>query len=151
MINETGRLILSVLLAQDNASISSKKLADMCCLSLSTIRTEINWLNESLIPYGVHIDSRQSQGCRLVIDDEAAANDFFQKLKYELRRKLFNFNSKSYRSDYIMRRLLISSGYISAEKLSEELFFSASTVLRSINYAESIIKRYYLEIKLKKN
>ena len=151
MITETGRLILSCLLAQDNASISSRKLADLCNLSLSTIRNEINWLNEGLVPYGVHIDARQSQGCKLVIDDEEMASQSFQQLKYDLRRKLFNFNSKSYRSDYIMRRLLISSGYISAEKLSEELFFSSSTVLRSISQAQHTIQRYKLEIKLKKN
>ena len=151
MITETGRIILSYLLAQDQESISSKKLADLCNLSLSTIRNEINWLNEGLIPYGVHIDAKQSQGCRLIIDDEHKAELSFQQLKYDLRRKLFNFNSKSYRSDYIVRRLLISSTYVSAEKLSEELFFSSSTVLRSINYAQSVIKRYNLEIKLKKN
>lgn len=150
MITETGRLILSYLLAQENNSISSRKLAEYCDLSLSTIRSEINWLNEELAPYGVHVDARQAQGCKLIFN-QAGNEKAFEQLKYDLRRKLFNFNSKTYRSDYILRRLLISSDYISAEKLSEELFFSASTVLRSINLAQNTIKRYGLEIKLKKN
>ncbi|MBQ7888332.1 MAG: HTH domain-containing protein [Erysipelotrichaceae bacterium] len=150
-MTETGRLILSYLLAQDNTSISSRHLADLCNLSLSTIRNEINWLNDELLPYGIHIDSKQSQGCKLVIDDERLSGQPFEQLKYDLKRKLFNTKSKTYRSDYILRRLLLSSGYITQEKLSEELFFSPSTVNRSITLAQQGIKRYGLEIKLKKN
>lgn len=151
MITETGRLILSYLLAQENNSISSRKLAEYCNLSLSTIRSEINWLNDELLPYGIHVDARQAQGCKVVFTQQKENEKAFEQLKYDLRRKLFNFNSKTYRSDYILRRLLISSDYVSAEKLSEELFFSSSTVLRSINQAQTTIKRYGLEIKLKKN
>ncbi len=151
MITETGRIILSYLLAQDNTSISSKNLADLCNLSLSTIRNEINWLNEGLVPYGLHIDTKQSQGCRLVINDPQLDSQPLEQLKYDLKRKLFNNKSKSYRSDYIIRRLLITSGYISQEKLSEELFFSPSTVTRSLALAQQSLKRYNLEIKLKKN
>lgn len=150
-MTETGRLILSYLLAQDNSSISSRHLADLCNLSLSTIRNEINWLNDELLPYGIHIDSKQSQGCKLVIDDEQLSGQPFEQLKYDLKRKLFNTKSKTYRSDYILRRLLLSSGYITQDKLSEELFFSPSTVNRSIALAQQGIKRYGLEIKLKKN
>lgn len=151
MISETGRLILSYLLAQDNASISSRHLADLCNLSLSTIRNEINWLNEELVPYGVHIDAKQSQGCRLIIDNDELASQPLERLKYDLKRKLFNNKSKNYRSDYIIRRLLISNGYITQDKLAEELFFSPSTVTRSIALAQQSLKRYDLEIKLKKN
>lgn len=151
MITETGRLILSYLLGQDNNSISSRRLAEYCNLSLSTIRSEINWLNDELAPYGIHVDARQAQGCKLIFNPDKENEKAFEQLKYDLRRKLFNFSSKSYRSDYILRRLLISSDYVSADKFSEELFFSSSTVLRSISQAQNTIKRYGLEIKLKKN
>ena len=84
-MTETGRLILSYLLAQDNTSISSRHLADLCNLSLSTIRNEINWLNDELLPYGIHIDSKQSQGCKLVVDDERLSGQPFEQLKYDLK------------------------------------------------------------------
>lgn len=150
MINETGRLILSYLLAQKEP-ISSKKLADLCDLSLSTIRKEILVLNEEIVLHGIHVDAKQSRGCQLIIDDAAKAEKLFQELEHNLHRKIFNFKSSQYRSDYIIRRLLISSGYITMEKLCEELFYSASTIMRDINQAQNMIRRFDLTIKLKKN
>ena len=151
MITDTGRLILSYLLEQDNDYISCHNLADLCNLSTGTIRSEITWLNKTLKSYKMSIDARQSQGFKLVADKNILENQDFEYLKYDLKRKLFNTKSKTYHNNYIIRRLLIANGYISQDKLCEELFISTSSLRRRISQTQKSLGRYKLSIKLKKN
>ena len=151
MITDTGRLILSYLLAQDNDYISCHSLADLCNLSTGTIRSEITWLNENLKTYKMHIDARQSQGFKLVADKPKLESQDFEYIKYDLKRKLFNTKSKTYHNNYIIRKLLIAPGYISQEKLCKELFISPSSLRRRISQTQKSLERYKLKIKLKRN
>lgn len=150
MPQETNQLIIAYLI-QSTAPISTKKLALLCDISVNTLRKQISNLNTQLKRHGLSIVGKQALGCYLHIEDPLSANLFINRFRYNLRRSQFNDSQQDYRAHYIVRRLLSADRYISVQQLSQELFYSASSISRELTTVKNYLNSFQLNLKIKRN
>lgn len=148
MFSELDKLILYYM-RKNPVSVSSKKLSLFCDVSVNTIKNEIISLNNDLTEYGCKIESKKSLGYFLVISDQSKAETLFKSLRFDYKRNTYNKLLENYRMHYIIRKLLVTSNYITIEYLCDNLYCSRSTVIRNINEAKEYLKEYDLKIKNK--
>jgi transcriptional antiterminator len=79
---------------QHRGTINSQSLASLCGVSKSTIRKEIILLNVKAQELGFHIEAKQSAGYRIIIAQDDKAEQFFTKLKSDIREDTYCNNSK---------------------------------------------------------
>lgn len=150
MISELGKQILECVLLNEEV-VAGQHICHFCATSINTIRKEIPVLNDTLREHGCEIQAVTSQGYRLVLYDSKKANPYLISLLREIKRFSYLNLSEYSRAYYILRFLLSAYQTYSLDQLTEELFFSRSTILREIPRMQTILSNFHLTLENKRS
>ncbi len=129
MLSELGKNIVYALITEGE-TVPGQRLGILCGTSVNTIRKEIPVLNETLQEHGCCIDTKQSAGFMLRIENRKKAEPYLQETLRRIRRFSY-INLEEYAKAYfIMRYLLVTPGTHTADSVAARMFCSKSTVLR---------------------
>lgn len=149
-MNDTELRIIRFL-DEHREGASGSVIAADCGVSVNTARKLIGQIREKLKEHGIGIEAKTSRGFRLIITDEETAKQFLSDVRNRINNPLFGkYTDREYKVHYIIRRLLLSGRRLSLEILSDELFYSASSMRREMKLAEEILSDYGLALSLKR-
>lgn len=135
---------------QSNGPISGKTVAYLCDVSVNTVRKEIKFINDQISKCGCFIDAQASVGYSIYTTDEKEGKEYIEKTVTNWRRNSYLNIVTMSRVYEIVRRLLVTSEYLTPEKLSFEMYCSPSTMLRELNQVKEYLQQYHLELKNKR-
>ncbi|WP_245732780.1 BglG family transcription antiterminator [Salinibacillus kushneri] len=134
--------ILRELLASQSA-LSGNYLANINQVSSRTIRDDIKKMNDLLSSHRAKISSVMGQGYKLNIQDN---KEFFQFIEEELNEDAFDKHSipksPEERVAFLIKRLLLSEGYIKLEDLADEIYVSKSTIQNDLKAVKNRLARF---------
>lgn len=143
--------ILRELLA-DEAPISGAYLAKLNQVTPRTTRQDIKKLGQIMVENGASIKSIMGKGYKLDITDDQAFRDF---LKITFTHDESNSESiprsPEERITYIIKRLLLSEGYIKLEDLADEIYISKSTIQNDIKEVKQVLAKYEIMLESRPN
>ena len=143
--------IIQILRQQGKGGVSGKAIAKQCGVSLNTVRKEVNILREILAGNGIALKSRTACGYWLATTEAEKAAAFFRQIVRRTNNPLFGRQtSRDYKANYIVRRLLTAQRPVPMAILSDELFYSASSVKRDLKKVEAVLRDYHLTLHLKR-
>ncbi len=134
--------IIYYLMLQSNP-ITIAKIADLCNVSVNSIRGRIPALNEKIRGENLEIVMKRSVGCTLQKLDVNTVRQG-NSMQYNINRAQFLSNSQRY--DFIIRRLLCSHSYVQVLELCDMLYYSYSELHRDIGKANEWLARFHLKI-----
>ena len=150
MLNELGKTLLQQIAACHDY-ISSEELSKICNVSINTIRKEIDLINDYLRGHGCFIDTKIAAGYFLTLDQPELARPFLAKMLKEFRQFRY-LNYSEFSTAYtIAMRLLTASSYTTIDALTNSLYCSKSTVLRTLDQTQLILDQFHLDLKNKRN
>lgn len=125
---------------------SQKELATKFDVSMRTIRTDINELNEQLKDYGGQIILQRGKG--YLIEGKEKLSIQMDKLNQASKE---NLETSQGRMNTLLTILLFGDDYISLDELSEILYVSRPTLLTYLRQLKEILLDYDLTIRSKAN
>ena len=150
MLNELGKTLLQQIAACHDY-ISSEELSKICNVSINAIRKEIDLINDYLRGHGCFIDTKIAAGYFLTLDQPELARPFLAKMLKEFRQFRY-LNYSEFSTAYtIAMRLLTASSYTTIDALTNSLYCSKSTVLRTLDQTQLILDQFHLDLKNKRN
>ncbi|WP_343838173.1 BglG family transcription antiterminator [Salinibacillus aidingensis] len=145
------KVILRELMAS-HSPLTGKYLANINQVSSRTTREDIKKLNEILSEHGSSINSVMGKGYELTIHHE---NKFLQYLDSELSDNAYENNniprSREDRIVYLIKRLLLSEGYVKLEDLADEIYVSKSTIQNDLKDVKKILSEYEISLEARPN
>jgi hypothetical protein len=150
MLNELDKKILLTII-DSNSYVNSSFLSSSCNASISTIRQEIDIINNFLLNHKCHIEAKTSLGYAIFLDDKEIAKKFIINFQKDARRFIYMNSSNLSSAYFIIRKLLTSNAIISIENISDEIYKSKSTTLRILDNVKEILSKYNLELVSKRN
>ncbi|EOC99941.1 BglG family transcription antiterminator [Caldisalinibacter kiritimatiensis] len=143
--------ILSELI-NGNEPVSGKYLAKLTGVTDRTIRNDIKFINLHKSELGVAIDSVHRKGYVIKIQNNEKYRELLHYLK--CRRDYEECHipiTPKDRVEYTIKKLLISTGYLTIEQIAKELFVSKSTIVNDLIKVEEKLNEYDLKILRKRN
>jgi lichenan operon transcriptional antiterminator len=132
--------------------LTSEYLANVIQVTSRTVRNDIKDLDEILSKHGASIKSVRGKGYELVVQDDVL---FRKLLQNTFQSDPFTHetvpNSSEERVQYLIKRLLLSEGYVKLEDLADELFVSKSTLQNDLRDVKEILKAYEIELEKRPN
>ena len=116
MFTEVDYKILELVL-QSPEPVPSRQLALVCDVSINTIRTEIDLLNQELAAHGVCIRMKRSSGTSLEVLNEALARPWMHQMRDMLIRNKRLQRKYSERVYSLTRTILCAPDGITVERL----------------------------------
>ena len=144
-------LRIITILQKNMTGISGAEIAKECGVSVNTARKYIGNLRYIMLENGLEIVSRTSVVFSLKVKNKEKAGIFFRAINDRTGNPLFGKQtSQEYKTNYIIRRLLVSKCRVPLEILCDELFYSVSSVRRDLKKIESYLADYDLILTLKR-
>ncbi|MBF6632902.1 MAG: transcription antiterminator [Planococcus sp. (in: Bacteria)] len=132
--------------------ITGKYLAVLNQVSSRTIREDIKALDSLLIDHGAYIDSVMGQGYKLGIMEEPLFRSYLKKLSTEdAELKTIIPKMPEERIAYLVKRFLLSDGYIKLEELADEMYISKSTLQNDLNQVKKMLAVYDIRLESRPN
>ncbi|MBA4493977.1 BglG family transcription antiterminator [Paenactinomyces guangxiensis] len=145
------QLELLRILMQSEKEVTSHKLANIFQITSRTVRNDIKEISEALLKNGAKIVALRGKGYQLEILDYNSFRSFLQEIALSYSKMEAVPTEPKERVNYIIKRLLLSEGYIKLETLAEELFVSESTIKNDLKEVRSIMSNYELELDKRPN
>jgi lichenan operon transcriptional antiterminator len=132
--------------------LTSEYLANVIQVTSRTVRSDIKDLDEILSKHGASIKSVRGKGYELVVQDDTLFRKLLQKTFQNdpLTQETVPHSSEE-RVKYLIKRLLLSDGYVKLDDLADELFVSKSTVQNDLRDVKEILKSYEIELEKRPN
>ncbi|ASB86854.1 BglG family transcription antiterminator [Bacillus sonorensis] len=147
MLNARLSSILSELMTAESP-LTSTYLANGLNVTSRTIRSDVKELDYLLSKNGASITSIRGAGYRLSIHHNHLFRQFLQNtFQEELSNPVF----PNERILYLLKRLLLTDGYLKLEDLADEMFISKSTVQNDMRDVRKRLKPYGIELEIKPN
>ena len=128
--------------------LTSTYLANGLNVTSRTIRSDVKELDYLLSKNGASITSIRGAGYRLSIHHNHLFRQFLQNtFQEELSNPVF----PNERILYLLKRLLLTDGYLKLEDLADEMFISKSTVQNDMRDVRKRLKPYGIELEIKPN
>lgn len=147
-------LLLQLLKEQEGTFVTSQVLANKMDISVRTVKTYIQNLNQILQDQGVEILSSPGKGYELKIEDNVnwqMIHPSLQMTSNEQSLQTLTPNDKFDRIQYLIMKLLAVDYPIRFEDLMEELYVSRSTLTAYIREVRHALSQYRLKISSKAN
>ncbi len=132
MFTEVDYKILELVL-QSPEPVPSRQLALVCDVSINTIRTEIDLLNQELAAHGVCIRMKRSSGTSLEVLNEALARPWMHQMRDMLIRNKRLQRKYSERVYSLTRTILCAPDGITVERLVQVFYVSRGTILAAMD------------------
>lgn len=145
MFTEVDYKILELVL-QSPEPVPSRQLALVCDVSINTIRTEIDLLNQELAAHGVCIRMKRSSGTSLEVLNEALARPWMHQMRDMLIRNKRLQRKYSERVYSLTRTILCAPDGITVERLVQVFYVSRGTILADIKNVRALLERFHLSL-----
>lgn len=148
-MNELEKKLISTII-NAGSYISGASLAKICDVSVSTINREIDQLNLLLSDHSCYIEKRRGAGYAFVVVDQAVAAPFINQLLNDIKRNSYLNFSNNFITYYIAQDILISK-MTTIDDISNHLFYSKSTISRSLNKVKAFFAAFHLDLISRRN
>lgn len=145
MFTEVDYKILELVL-QSPEPVPSRQLALVCDVSINTIRTEIDLLNQELAAHGVCIRMKRSSGTSLEVLNEALARPWMHQMRDMLIRNKRLQRKYSERVYSLTRTILCAPDGITVERLVQVFYVSRGTILADIKNVRALLEHFHLSL-----
>jgi lichenan operon transcriptional antiterminator len=132
--------------------LTSEHLAKVNQVTSRTARSDIKELDAILSKFGAEIKSVRGTGYELIIQDDQLYRKLLSEVfleDYCLQENLPNLPEE--RVQFLIKRLLLTEGYIKLEELADELYISKSTIQNDLRDVKKIFKQYDLTLEKRPN
>ncbi|WP_141130698.1 BglG family transcription antiterminator [Virgibacillus dokdonensis] len=151
MLTTRMRMILKKLMLVDSP-LTGKFLAQLNKVTARTTREDIKKLDSLIRQYGAKVEAVVSKGYQLTIFDEEKFRDFLHTIVHLEDQKNRSISQlPEDREIQIIRRLLVTKGYVKLEQLADELYVSKSTVQNDLKQVKERLKLYSIQIHARPN
>ncbi|MBT2713653.1 transcription antiterminator [Pseudomonas sp. ISL-88] len=147
MLHGRLRELLRLLLAAETP-VTSSVIAANVKVTTRTVRNDIKELQTILEKHGASIQSVRGSGYKLSIRDEQPFKNWLQD-NFQQNSGLPIFPDE--RINYLMKRLLLTEGYLKLDDLAEELFISKSTLQSDIKEVKKRLHPYDIILETRPN
>lgn len=134
-------------LLKNDGPITGKYLSKVLGVTSRTIRNDIKAINTELKRKNIEIISTPGVGYSIAINSE----DHKEILNSMIMGDSCIPVHPEDRVNYIIKRLLYANGFITLEKLADELYVSKTTIDNDINKVQEWLAKYNLELYKKQN
>ncbi len=143
MLNQRIELILRELMSAHGPT-TGRYLANLSQVTVRTIREDVKHLDAILAGHGARVESLMGKGYQLVIDNDQGFRQFLNANFGEGIQK--TPGTPEERVSHIIRRLLLSSGYLKLENLADEMYVSKSTVQNDLKQVKEQLGKYNIKL-----
>lgn len=123
------------MLSKDEIILSSEMISKRLNVSSRTVKNDVKNLMSIGIQNGFRLTAIHGKGYRLKIVD---FHLYQQLLEYVYSVK--EFDSQNSRVHYISRRLLLNKGFLTSEKLADEMFLSISSLRKDLKSVQKLLQ-----------
>lgn len=142
MMNKRWQDILNIL--KTNSVATSEAMAAQLNVSSKTIQNDLRKMNSDFNGKGAYIQSKQSVGYALVIEDIDKFNHYLKNVTRQLTQLPTTADE---RVDYILQLLLINSdSYIKIDDLAEQLYISKSSISSDLKDVRKVLAGFNLTV-----
>ena len=145
MFTELDYRILEFVL-QSSDPVPSHQLAMACDVSVNTVRTEIDLLNQELDTHGICIRMKRSSGVSMEILDPTAARPWLHQMRDAVIRNRRLRRKYSERVYSMARIILCAKDGITVERLEQIFYVSRGTILADIKNVRALLQMFRLEL-----
>lgn len=135
-----------ILLSKSKEPVTSSWIAKELGVSDRTIRNEIKLMQQNPESVGFQIKSTRGLGYTIKIIDAELFSNILNEISTEENNLAGDFADKDTRVLYILRRLLLETGFIKLESFTEEMFVSLSTLQNDLKMVKEILYKYNLKL-----
>ncbi|MBQ6559916.1 MAG: transcription antiterminator [Erysipelotrichaceae bacterium] len=132
------------ILVETEGYCSAGTIGEQLGVSVKTVRNALREMNGLFERHGARIASKSNAGCRLIISDKSA---FEQFLASDWSRYAFvrdDYNNPAYRQRSILKKLLFSENGFSMDQLSYDFNISEYTLLSDLKALREPLSGYHL-------
>jgi len=126
--------------------LTAKSISKELGVSDKTVRNEIKILQGESQKIGAKIQSISGKGYKLEITNAEQFLKFYCQLLDNDKDASNDFTDQDNRVNYIIKRFLLTNGYIKMEDLEDEMFVSKSTLRNDLKIVRQILDTYKLSI-----
>lgn len=145
MLSDREIRIIKYLYKNKDQYCTSTEIGDNVGFSERTIRTNINYISESVPKDIFEIVAKKGSGFRLRIKDQDKYIDYIYKSRANMSSIDQAYDKKG-REKYILENLLLENKNLSFEDFVDILFISESTLQRDIYNLKNKLNEYKLDI-----
>lgn len=151
MLTTRMKTIFRELMAAETP-ITGQYLAAVNQVSARTIREDIKALDSQLEGHGASINSIMGQGYKLEILEEQFFRSYLKKIAMD-DAEVENLIPKmpEERIAYLVKRFLLSDGYIKLEDLADEMYISKSTLQNDLSHVKKMLLVYDIRLESRPN
>lgn len=151
MLDSRKKKILRELMAT-SSPLTGTYLANVNQVTTRTTREDMKSLMTILVENGAHIHSLKGKGYQLEIQDEQLFRKFLQGIaNTEDSESMVKPNTPEERTNYIIKRLLLSEDYVKLDDLADEMYISKSTIQNDLKQAKEMLKKYDISLDARPN
>lgn len=147
MLNARMRKILRELMEAEGI-VTSEHLANVVQVTSRTIRNDLKELDTILKKHGGGIKSVRGTGYLLQIHDDT---EFWKVLKEDSITLGGIPATPEARVHYLIKKLLLTDGYVKLENIANELYISKSTIQNDLKDVKKILQKYGIGLKKSPN
>ena len=126
--------------------VSGNQLAIKLNISVRTLRSDIQSINEIILHHGASIIAIQSKGYILDVKDSDRFSDYLKEMQINP-----SLDDDIYREYEIVRRLFFSKVNVKIDDICENLYLSRTTVQKILQHIRELLQPYNLSITFKPN
>ena len=132
--------------------ITGKYLANINQVSSRTIREDVKSLDLALVDNGAYIDSVMGQGYKLEITHEGLFYNYLKKIaSSESTAEAVIPKLAEERITYLLKRFLLSEGYMKLDDLADEMYISKSTLQKDLINVRKMLSVYDIRLESRPN
>ncbi|MFT9486220.1 transcription antiterminator [Tepidibacillus infernus] len=146
MLNSRMKTILRELMTSQTP-VTGAYLANLNQVTDRTTREDVRVLDSLLANNGAHIESIMGKGYKLEITDNQKFRKYLQtNVSEETKGDGFVPKSPEVRISYVIKRLLLSEGYLKLDDLADEIYVSKSTIQNDLKHVKEILAEYDISL-----
>lgn len=132
--------------------ITSEDLANVIHVTSRTVRNDIKELDFILSQKGAEIKSIRGTGYELIIKDDQLFRKFLQEIfqKDPLQQEAAP-NLPEERVQYLIKRLLLTEGFVKLDDIADELFISKSTLQNDLREVKKVLDEFGIMLEKRPN
>lgn len=139
-------------LLEETKPITSNQLSLVVGVSVRTIKTYIQEINERIQPYGVRIASKSREGYWIEQEPNADLTQVYALMDKQAIEKYDEPPKYNYeRINYIIKKLLVVDYHVKMEDLMEEIYVSRSTLTADLKEVRKLLSKFRLKVTTRAN
>ena len=151
MLTSRIKTIFRELMAAETP-VTGKYLANINQVSSRTIREDVKILDSLLSGHGAYIDSIMGQGYKLGITEDQLFRSYLKKISIDdAAPETVIPRLPEDRIAYLIKRFLLSDGYIKLEDLADEMYVSKSTLQNDLTHVKKKLSVYDIRLEARPN